>query len=207
VTLKESSDELNPTKVVVDQSVPVSTRRTASDYLALAIATCGVGYFPIAPGTLGALVGVAVFVTLRWVLIRVTVGPVISFDAELANPRTLLLPLELVSILVITTLGIWAASRTERILGLKDPGKVVVDEVAGQMISLLPLIVIPGWPGTTWIIVSFLLFRFFDIVKPYPARRFEALHGGVGIMADDLVAGVYAALATVVLMGIFGVLS
>jgi phosphatidylglycerophosphatase A len=207
VTLKESSDELNQTKVVADQRVPVSTRRTASDYLALAIATCGVGYFPIAPGTLGALVGVAVFVTLRWGLIRIMVGPVISFDAELANPRTLLLPLELVSILVITILGIWAASRTERILGLKDPGKVVVDEVAGQMISLLPLIVIPGWPGTTWIIVSFLLFRFFDIVKPYPARRFEALHGGVGIMADDLVAGVYAALATVVLMGIFGVLS
>ena len=99
---------------------------------------------------------------------------------------------------VVTGLGIWAASRTERILGAKDPGKVVVDEVAGQMIALLPLSVFAL--GRGWIIVSFILFRLFDIFKPYPARRFEALRAGLGIMADDLVAGIYAGVIVAVLM-------
>ena len=77
--------------------------------------------------------------------------------------------------------------------GKKDPGKVVIDEVVGQFIALIPLTFVlreAWWP----IIFAFLLFRFFDIVKPYPARKFEALHGGLGIMADDIVAGVYAAM-------------
>jgi len=99
---------------------------------------------------------------------------------------------------VVTGLGIWAASRTERILGAKDPGKVVVDEVAGQMIALLPLSVFAL--GRGWIIVSFILFRLFDIFKPYPARRFEALRAGWGIMTDDLVAGIYAGVIVAVLM-------
>jgi phosphatidylglycerophosphatase A len=107
-------------------------------------------------------------------------------------------------ILLVTFLGIWAASRTEAVLGKKDPGKVVVDEVAGQMITLLPVVLVHDWPGTSWVIISFILFRFFDIVKPYPARRFERLHGGLGIMADDLVAGVYGAVVMVVLLGVFG---
>src|SRR6185369_6353196 len=105
---------------------------------------------------------------------------------------------QVVGIAVVTGLGIWAASRTEQILGAKDPGKVVVDEVAGQMIALLPLTVFAL--GRGWIIVSFILFRLFDIFKPYPARRFEALRAGWGIMADDLVAGVYAGLIVTVLM-------
>ena len=77
---------------------------------------------------------------------------------------------------------------------MKDPGKVVVDEVAGQMIAMLPLSLYTGSSPRTGIIVSFILFRLFDIFKPYPARRFERLRGGLGIMADDLVAGIYAAL-------------
>lgn len=104
---------------------------------------------------------------------------------------------QLVAILLITWAGIWAASRVERILGLKDPGKVVVDEVAGQVIALLPLSVFAL--GKVWIIVSFILFRLFDIFKPYPARRFEALRSGLGIMADDLVAGFYAAVIVALL--------
>ena len=101
--------------------------------------------------------------------------------------------------MVLTWAGIWAASRTERILRLKDPGKVVVDEVAGQMIALLPLSVFAVTARGFWIMVSFTLFRLFDIFKPYPARKFESLRSGLGIMADDLVAGVYAAL----ILGIF----
>jgi phosphatidylglycerophosphatase A len=120
------------------------------------------------PGTFGSLVGVGVFLLLRSFVFQV------------------------VGVVVITVLGIRAATRTEQILRVKDPGKVVVDEVAGQMIALLPLSMFAL--GKVWIIVSFILFRLFDIFKPYPARRFEALRSGLGIMADDLVAGFYAAL-------------
>jgi phosphatidylglycerophosphatase A len=87
------------------------------------------------------------------------------------------------------------------VLRIKDPGKVVIDEVAGQLIALLPI------PGRVWrladfttVIAAFILFRFFDIVKPYPARKMESLHGGLGIMADDLIAGVYAAIIVALLV-------
>ena len=89
-------------------------------------------------------------------------------------------------------------------LGLKDPGKVVVDEVAGQMIAMLPLAFLANGPSWVWVIVSFNLFRLFDIFKPYPAHRFEALPGGFGIMMDDLVAGVYAAIGTAIAIAAFG---
>ena len=152
-----------------------------TDYLALAIATCGVGYMPLAPGTFGSLVGVAIFLGLT----RVAGG-------------TILL---LVAILTFTFAGIWAGTRTEEISGRKDPGKIVVDEVAGQLIALLPLLFV-NWT-ITMVIVSFILFRFFDIVKPYPARRLEALKGGLGVMCDDLIAGVYAAVITSIIVAVF----
>jgi phosphatidylglycerophosphatase A len=171
LSLKESSDELNPTLVVPKEAIPAPKRtRSALDYLALAIATWGVGYLPLMPGTFGSLAGLGVFLLLGS------------------------LPLQIGAVVAITWAGIWSASRTERILRLKDPGRVVVDEVAGQMIALLPLSVFAVSSRGFWITVSFILFRLFDIFKPYPARKFEGLHGGLGIMADDLVAGVYAAL-------------
>jgi len=103
------------------------------------------------------------------------------------------LALEVLAALAITAVGIWAASRTERLSGKKDPSKVVIDEVAGQFIALLP---VPFLVNDAWwaAIMAFVLFRFFDIVKPYPARKFESLEAGLGIMADDLIAGVYAAI-------------
>lgn len=153
---------------------------TFSDYLALSIATCGVGYLPLMPGTFGSLVGVGIFLLL----------------AQRTNPLVIV-----VLILVITFAGFWAASRTEELSGRKDPGKVVVDEVAGQMIALLPLTVFAVTPLA--VIVSFTLFRFFDIVKPYPAGRLESLKGGFGIMCDDLVAGAYAAVIASVVLALF----
>jgi phosphatidylglycerophosphatase A len=182
VPVKESSDELNPTVLVSPAEVSPQVRtRSALDYAALAIATFGVGYLPLMPGTFGSMVGVAIFLLLvYW-------------------------PLQVLFILIIIPLGVWAASQTEKLLGKKDPGKVVVDEVAGQMISLLPLVFLaPDGPWLVWVIVSFNLFRLFDIFKPYPARRFEALHGGIGIMADDLVAGIYGAIVTAIVMKAFG---
>jgi phosphatidylglycerophosphatase A len=145
------------------------------DYAALAIATWGVGYLPLMPGTFGSVVGIGLFLLLRsW-------------------------PLQLVAIGLVTWAGIWAGSRTERIMRLKDPGKVVVDEVAGQMIALLPLSLF-AVSSKAWIIISFILFRLFDIFKPYPARRLEALPSGQGIMMDDLVAGAYAAVIVALLI-------
>ncbi len=193
MAIKESSDELDP---------PVTTRQTAvaqalsarslQDYLALAIATCGVGYLPLAPGTWGSLVGVALYVGLR--------GLFLAFLWPLASRNHLNLPhvayalavLELLAVVCVTFVGTWAASRTEKLSGKKDPGKVVIDEVAGQLLALaaIPLAVASWWP----IILAFVAFRFFDIVKPYPARRLESLEAGLGIMADDIVAGAYAAI-------------
>ncbi len=83
--------------------------------------------------------------------------------------------------------GVWAASGTERALARKDPGVVVIDEVLGMLITLalLPL-------SLTGVALGFLVFRALDVVKPYPAAQLEHLHGGLGIMADDAVAGLYA---------------
>jgi phosphatidylglycerophosphatase A len=204
VTIKESSDELNPPVTTPVSSVaPPKTGRSAGDLLGLAISTCGVGYLPLAPGTFGSVVGVAVSLLLQLLVIQIYAEP----NAVVIVSPMVMAAFHVPAILLITFLGIWAASRTESVLGAKDPGKVVVDEVAGQMISLLPVVLVHDWPGFRWVIVSFILFRFFDIVKPYPARRFERLHGGLGIMADDLVAGVYAAIVTTVLMGLFGKLT
>ena len=122
------------------------------------------------PGTFGSLVGLGIFLLLGSLWLQV------------------------VAIVAITWVGVWAASRAELILGRKDPGKVVVDEVAGQMIALLPVWAFANGAYKLSIMISFTLFRLFDIFKPYPARKFESLRGGLGIMADDLVAGVYAAL-------------
>jgi phosphatidylglycerophosphatase A len=152
---------------------------SAVNYLALAIATCGVGYLPLMPGTFGSLVGVGIFLLLS----RTAVGLVAS-------------------IIVVTVAGIWAGSRTEALAGRKDPGKIVVDEVAGQLIAMLPLAFFAQW-SIAAVIVSFVLFRFFDIVKPYPANKLQELKGGLGVMCDDLVAGVYAAVLVTIFMRFF----
>jgi len=159
------------------------TRSKPIDFVALAIATCGVGYLPLAPGTFGSLVGVGLFL----LLVRVAAVNLLVI---------------VVAILLVTFVGIWAATRTEELSGRKDPGKVVVDEVAGQMIALFPLTLFTRW-STVAVIISFILFRFFDIVKPYPANRLQELNGGVGVMFDDLVAGVYGAIVVSIILRIF----
>ena len=156
-----------------------------TDYLALVISTFGVGYLPLAPGTWGSLVAVGIFLGF---------AQIVKGNALVA--------VVVVSIVVVTFAGIWAASRTEALANRKDPSKVVVDEVAGQLISLFPLTLVTQW-SIVVVIISFILFRFFDIVKPYPARRLEALKGGLGVMCDDLIAGVYAAAITSIIVAVF----
>ena len=101
--------------------------------------------------------------------------------------------------MAVTLVGIWAGSRVERALDAKDPGLIVIDEVAGMLASVLFL------PRTIPVLVTaFVLFRLFDIWKPFPARQLQELHGGVGVMLDDLIAGAYALALVAVSRGLLG---
>jgi phosphatidylglycerophosphatase A len=136
--------------------------------LALAVATVlGVGYVPVAPGTFGSAAGLL----LWWLL---PAAPVVQAAA----------------IVGLFSAGSWSGSIAERHFERTDPGPVVIDEVMGMLITLFMNPV--GWRGA---FVAFLAFRVADVIKPYPANRLEALHGGVGIMADDGMAAVYANVA------------
>ena len=134
--------------------------------LGVFIATCGyIGYVPIAPGTFGSAAGLAVFLAVR------STGSV---------------TVELATIVVLFAVGIWSGTVAEHHFGGVDPGPIVMDEVVGMLITLALL------PVTmTGAIVGFLVFRVLDVVKPWPSRGFEQLHGGLGIMADDGMAAIY----------------
>lgn len=146
------------------------TKRTRFDNVALFLATLGpVGGFPRAPGTAGSAV------------------------AALAAPF-LFLPLgpwgRLAALLIVFAVGTWAAGRAERILGRADPGCVVIDEVLGQWVALVPL----SSPDPWAILSGFVLFRILDMTKPPPLRQSETwLPGGGGIMLDDALAGALSA--------------
>ena len=135
---------------------------------ALLVATvCGVGYIPFASGTFGSAVGLAVW----WLL------PATAIAQGLA-------------IVALFALGSWSGGVAERHFGRTDPSQVVIDEVMGMLITLFMNPV--EWRGAFG---GFLLFRLFDVIKPYPSNRLELLHGGIGVMADDGMAAVYANLA------------
>jgi len=149
-------------------SPPVAPERKSDllDTAARLLATAmGAGYSPIVPGTAGSAVGVVTF----WALSRLP--PLVQVAATLA----------------LFVIGIAASSRTATLVGRKDPGIVVVDEVVGQWATFLFL---PFGPWTAGL--GFVLFRIMDVFKPWPARDLESLPGGLGIMADDLMAGAYA---------------
>lgn len=114
-----------------------------------------------------------------------------------------LLPLSrggLVALLALVVVaGTWAAGRAERLLGKKDPGAIVVDEMMGQIVSVLPFALTPAT-----LLAGFVLFRVFDVVKPPPARGSQRIPGGVGVVVDDLIAGVYAAAVLGVLHAVLG---
>ncbi len=131
----------------------------------------GSGYAPVAPGTAGSALGLLLYAGLREL-------PAAGYLGLVA---------------LVTLLGTWAAGRAEVIYGRKDDGRITIDEVAGMLLSLalLPTAAHPLAVPVT----AFLLFRIFDIAKPPPCRWLESLPGGVGVMADDLVAGLYANLA------------
>ncbi|BCS33903.1 phosphatidylglycerophosphatase A [Luteitalea sp. TBR-22] len=142
-----------------------------SSRVSLAVATAlGVGYVPFAPGTFGSLAGLAVFVAVR------------AVAGRLGMPW-----LDLVAIVVVYLLGVWAATAAESHFGHIDPGPVVIDEVLGMLVTLACVPV-----SVTGALVGFVLFRIFDVIKPPPCNRLEALPGGWGVMSDDLMAAIYA---------------
>jgi phosphatidylglycerophosphatase A len=123
------------------------------------------GRFPVAPGTAGTVVGVLLYLGIK----------------DLA-------PLWYLSLCVLLFLaGTWAAGRAEKILGCTDCPSIVIDEIAGYIVAMF-------MAPTSWgfIVAGFILFRAFDIAKPWPLRRLEELHGGLGVMLDDIGAGMYA---------------
>jgi phosphatidylglycerophosphatase A len=188
---KESSDAIEQAVVETPHIVVPPRRRTAGDYVAVAVATCGVGYIPIAPGTWGAGVGVGIYLALGsatgWVVVNAAMG---GFGRAVLPFQQTLTTLLLVAIVLVSLAGTWASTRAEKLLGKKDPGAVVVDEVAGQLITFL---FVPWGTGPWAVVAGFLAFRLFDIWKPYPINRLEALPSGLGVMADDVLAGAYAA--------------
>lgn len=135
--------------------------------LAVFICTFGyLGYFPIAPGTVGSLAGLAVYGLLRWM------GAGSATDAAI--------------IVVLFALGVWSGTHAEHYFGTTDPGPGVLDEVVGMLVTLI-------FAPATWpvAILGFFVFRVLDVIKPFPAGRFEKLPGGLGMMADDVMSAVY----------------
>jgi phosphatidylglycerophosphatase A len=137
----------------------------------------GAGYAPIASGTVGSLVAAVAL----WFV------PFTPWSLAIAC-------------LLVTLVGIWASSRVERLVDKKDPGIIVIDEVVGMMISVLVL------PRTLPVLVAaFFLFRLFDIWKPFPAHQSQSFTGGVGVMLDDMIAGVYTLVLLMGARALFGV--
>jgi phosphatidylglycerophosphatase A len=151
--------------------------------LALFVCTFGgVGYSPVAPGTAGSAAGLVVYAALR-----------LAGASPLAEALV-------IGILVVA--GIWSGTLAERHFGSTDPGPGVIDEVAGMLVTLYALPA--GW---VMAIGGFFLFRALDVFKPFPAQHFERFHGGLGMMADDLMVAIYGNLllraAVAVVPGLF----
>ena len=125
----------------------------------------GVGYSPLAPGTLGTLIAI----------------PVYYFLSEIPSP------LYEITLPCFFLLAVWVSEKTEAVLGKKDDPRIVIDEMMGFFITMLWL---PKTP--LFLLAGFILFRFFDIFKPFPIRRFEKVRGGFGVVLDDVMAGIFA---------------
>jgi phosphatidylglycerophosphatase A len=144
----------------------------------LALATVfGVGYVPIAPGTFGSAAGLLVW----WPLHSASAG------------------VQAAAIVALFAIGSWSGSVAERHFARTDPSQVVIDELMGMLITLFLNPV--GWWGAT---AAFLLFRLADVIKPFPANRLERLPGGVGVMADDAMAAIYANLVLRAMLALLG---
>ena len=132
----------------------------------------GIGYTPFAPGTIASLVALPVGYILLY------------FGGTLSV---------LLASAFILVIGTWTSGVHARSIGRTDPGTSVIDEISGQLLAMLPIVPLGRTSDGLAIAAAFVLFRFFDIAKPWPISRLENLPGGIGIMADDFAAGLVAA--------------
>jgi len=204
-------ENMSKIKTVTDPTITSPARKPR---FALFIATaCGLGYIPVAPGTFGSLAGLLLALSVYQILaaLSLDVVQIIVIHGTQVDP---LLIIQCLIAVAVAVAGIWSAGRASRHWQQKDPQRVVIDEVSGQHLALLLGSALPVWWRTTnswappklgfityqstlgwkYLLLGFILFRVFDIWKPFPARQAESLTGGLGIMADDWVAAVYAAL-------------
>lgn len=168
------------------KTIPRRHPKGPLDHLSLAVTTCGVGYLPIAPGTWGSLVAVGIYAVLANVFAAYRYAP----GAPGSEPMIAAIhAVILIAFLVFILVGVWAAGRSTELFGDLDPSQAVVDEVIGQLIVFL---FIPFTSSWLLIAAGFLFFRLFDIWKPYPIDYLQNLPAGIGVCADDILAGVYA---------------
>jgi len=160
----------------------VRAQRLARSLAVILASAGGVGFLPVAPGTWGSALAVAIFVLF---------SPVGLWQFGL-------------TLVALFFLGIWAADTAERVFEQKDDQRIVIDEVGGQLVTLAPLLFLQSSGSLAPLVTGFVLFRCFDIWKPGPVRwaerRFE---GGVGVMMDDLVGGILAAVVLVAAVVMF----
>jgi phosphatidylglycerophosphatase A len=197
------------------RSVSAAKAEPKKPRFALFLATaCGLGYIPVAPGTFGSLAGIIVALLPFQVLQALGKTGVQSFvfGGFALDP---LLVAQIVGAAIVALVGVFVSSRSAHHWQTKDPQRVVIDEVSGQHLALLLGTALPVWAAhaaqswaptavgfityqsvLSWkyLLLGFILFRVFDIWKPFPARQAESLRGGWGIMADDWIAGIYAGL-------------
>ncbi len=200
-----------------DRASPLAGKKPR---LALFLATgFGLGYLPLAPGTWGSLGGLALLLGLAAPFLDsfgLIFSPLWRWLPTLQQINAdVVLYFEILATVLVAVLGVWASERAAKFLGSSDPHQVVVDEISGMGITLVvglgagiypihelrnPDFVGFGWLFLTrllnwkYLLLGFILFRVFDIWKPFPVRQAEHLPGGWGIMADDWVAAIYAAL-------------
>ena len=162
--------------------------KNALDYFSLAVTTFGVGYLPLAPGTYGSAVGVLIYL-----IFRQAEAATVNFYILQGFRETQIAAFVHVAVaflfLLFCLLGIWASNRAVGLFRDKDPQQAVVDEVIGQ---LLVFLFVPFDVSWKLILAGFLLFRLFDIWKPYPIDSLQNVPAGIGVCADDILAGVYS---------------
>lgn len=182
---------------VEEENLKQEPRRpeTLFDYISIGVTTCGVGYLPLAPGTFGSIVGVIIYL---WVIIieASAFGYLIRRGWQVGAVESWLWVFNLVLFLAFCLLGIRASGRATKLFNDKDPQKIVVDEVMGQLLVFLFVPFLASW----WLIgAGFVLFRLFDILKPYPIDYLQNLPAGLGVCADDLLSGVYGGICLSIL--------
>jgi phosphatidylglycerophosphatase A len=147
------------------------------DFLVKAVSTVFfIGYLPLVPGTFGSIVGVGLFFLLK--------------GSTLAT--------YFLFVFSIIALGLITAGRMEKLLNKKDPGCIVIDEVAGMLVALS---FVPY--DFKLVFIAFLFFRILDTFKPYPAIRLQNRHGAVGVMGDDLIAGIYTNIVLLLILKLY----